>query len=125
MEENAPPPINTPPPVQPPSPPPAQAAPPLITPPPISGQMRRTGRGWMVVALVLFLLLGLSVLFNIGARITWLDLGGFRSEWRMTLLYSPNMCCDPSTTTLAPSSSLMPMAILDTTNSSSASGPLF
>jgi protease-4 len=58
MEENAPPTINTPP-----APPPA--APPMITPS-RPGPPARSGRGWMVVALVLFLLLGLSVLFNIG-----------------------------------------------------------
>jgi protease-4 len=62
MEENAPPPINTLPPA--PSPPP-QAAPPMITPP-MPGRPTRSGRGWMVLALVLFLLLGLSVLYNIG-----------------------------------------------------------
>jgi protease-4 len=61
MEENAPPPINTPPS----APPPPQAAPPMITPP-MQGRPTRSGRGWMVLALVLFLLLGLSVLYNIG-----------------------------------------------------------
>jgi protease-4 len=61
MEENAPPPINTPPS----APPPPQAAPPMITPP-MQGRPTRSGRGWMALALVLFLLLGLSVLYNIG-----------------------------------------------------------
>jgi protease-4 len=63
MEENAPPPITTPPLAPPPAPP--QAAPPQIRPNP-PAPPSRSGRGWMIVALVLFLLLGLSVLFNIG-----------------------------------------------------------
>jgi protease IV len=63
MDENVPPPISTPPPSAP-SPPPL-ATPPLITALP-AGQTRRTGRGWMIVALILFVLLGFSVLFNFG-----------------------------------------------------------
>src|SRR6266481_6189091 len=56
MEENAPPPSNTPPPVQP---------PPMLAPP-SSPQPRRRGRGWMVVAFVLFVLLAISMLYNVG-----------------------------------------------------------
>jgi len=57
MEENAPPP----------SPPPP---PPPVTPPPVIGpaltpRAPRRGRGWMVFAIILLLLLGISVLFNI------------------------------------------------------------
>jgi protease IV len=63
MEENAPPPMNTPPPAQPPAPPPTP--PPLISPVP-AARPRRGGRGWMAVAIVLFLLLILSVLYNLG-----------------------------------------------------------
>jgi protease-4 len=63
MEENAPPPISATPPAQP--PPPPLAPPPLITPPG-QGKTPRRGRGWMAVALVLFVLLGISVLYNIG-----------------------------------------------------------
>lgn len=59
MEENAPPQIRTTP------PPPPLTPPPLITPP---GQAKppTRGRGWMAVALVLFILLGISVLYNVG-----------------------------------------------------------
>jgi protease IV len=39
--------------------------PPVITPPPPARP--RKSRGWMIVAIILFLLLGLSVLFNIGS----------------------------------------------------------
>src|SRR5262249_14660149 len=60
MDENAPPPISTPP-----SPPPQMAPPPLIVPPPPAPPARR-GRGWMVLALVLLVLLGISMLFNAG-----------------------------------------------------------
>lgn len=58
MENDAMPPLNAPPP--PPLPPP-----PVITPPPPARP--RKSRGWMIVAIILFLLLGLSVLFNIGS----------------------------------------------------------
>jgi protease-4 len=63
MEENVPPPINTPPPAQPPTP--ALAPPPVIKSP-ASGQPPRRGRGWMVLALILLVLLAVSVIFNIG-----------------------------------------------------------
>jgi protease-4 len=52
MEENAPPP-----------PPPPLTPPPVIVPP-ASTPPRRRGRGWMIVALVLLVLLGISVLAN-------------------------------------------------------------
>src|SRR5215472_14889194 len=64
MEENAPLPATpTPPPSSPPPPPP-------VTPPPVIGpasapRVPRRGRGWMVFAIILLLLLGVSVLFNI------------------------------------------------------------
>src|SRR5262245_47214540 len=64
MDENAPPPFNPPPPppaVPPPPPPP----PPVIVPPPASPAPRR-GRGWMVLALVLLVLLAISFLYNLG-----------------------------------------------------------
>jgi protease-4 len=57
MDENAPPPINPPPPV---------APPPLIVPPSPTPPSRR-GRGWMVLAIVLLVLLGISMLFNAGS----------------------------------------------------------
>jgi protease-4 len=60
MDENVPPPIHTPH-----SPPPPPAAPPLMVPPPAAPPTRR-GRGWMVMALVLLVLLGISMLFNAG-----------------------------------------------------------
>src|SRR6266699_3837579 len=67
MDENTPPP----PPF---TPPPASAAPPPPPPPPIiyaqpaapAPAPPRRGRGWMVFAIVLFILLAVSVLFNIG-----------------------------------------------------------
>jgi protease-4 len=68
MEENALPPSFTPPPA---APPPAAPPPPPLTPPPVivppsSTPPRRRGRGWMIVALVLLVLLGISVLANLG-----------------------------------------------------------
>src|ERR1044071_3834833 len=57
MEENAPPP---------PPPPPPAAPPPLIVPPAVPPQRRR-GRGWMVLAIVLLVFLGISMLFNAGS----------------------------------------------------------
>jgi protease-4 len=62
MEENAPPPSYTPPPAAPPPPPPL--TPPPVIVPPASTPPRRQGRGWMVVALVLLVLLGISVFAN-------------------------------------------------------------
>jgi protease-4 len=64
MEENAPPPINNPPPAVP-TPPPQLPPPPMITPPP-PGPPRRGGRGWMVLALIFFVLLAISMLYNVG-----------------------------------------------------------
>jgi protease-4 len=61
MEENAPPPSYTPPPA---TPPPPLTPPPVIVPP-SSTPPRRRGRGWMIVALVLLVLLGMSVLANL------------------------------------------------------------
>jgi protease-4 len=63
MEENVPPPINATPPAQ---PPPAPLAPPPLIKSPASGQPPRRGRGWMVLALVLLVLLAISVILNIG-----------------------------------------------------------
>src|ERR1017187_6098732 len=62
MQENAPPPSYTPPPA---TPPPPLTPPPVIVPP-SSTPPRRRGRGWMIVALVLLVLLGFSVLVNLG-----------------------------------------------------------
>jgi protease IV len=62
MEENAPPPINPPPPAQ---PAPPTVPPPLITPM-ASAKTSRNGRGWMILAIVLFVLFGISMLFNLG-----------------------------------------------------------
>jgi protease IV len=63
MEENAPPPINP--------PPPAQPAPPTVPPPLITpmapAKTSRNGRGWMILAIVLFVLFGISMLFNLGS----------------------------------------------------------
>src|SRR5579864_8641667 len=63
MEENVPPPINATPPAQPPL---APVAPPPLIKSPASVQPPRRGRGWMVLALVLLVLLAISVIFNIG-----------------------------------------------------------
>ena len=62
MEQNEQP-SNNPPPVPPPVPP--LAAPPVITPPSSRPPAPR-GRGWMVLAIVLLVLLGISLLYNIG-----------------------------------------------------------
>jgi protease-4 len=64
MEENVPPPINAPPVQAPPAPPPSLAPPPLLKSPG-GGQPPRRGRGWMVLALVLLVFLGISLLYNI------------------------------------------------------------
>jgi protease-4 len=61
MEENAPPPSYTPPA----TPPPPPLTPPPVIVPPSSTPPRRRGRGWMIVALVLLVLLGMSVLANL------------------------------------------------------------
>ena len=63
MEENAPPLSATPPPAAPPPPP---LTPPPVIVPPSSTPPRRRGRGWMILALVLLVLLGISVLANLG-----------------------------------------------------------
>src|ERR1044071_8913212 len=68
MDENAsPPPVYTPP-----SPPPTAAPPPPLMPPPpviaapASTPPPRRGRGWMVFAIILLVLLGFSLLGNFG-----------------------------------------------------------
>jgi protease-4 len=60
MDNNDIPPLSTPP-----GPPPLPAAPPLMVAPAPSRPPRR-GRGWMIFALLLLVLLGISVLFNLG-----------------------------------------------------------
>jgi protease-4 len=60
MDTTSPPTFNSSPPPPPPPPPPPVMAPPPPSPPP------RRGRGWMIFAIVLLLLLGLSVLMNLG-----------------------------------------------------------
>src|SRR5579859_6918130 len=57
MQDTAPPPIY---------PPPPAAPPPLIVPPAPPPPPRR-GRGWMALAIVLLVLLGISMLFNAGS----------------------------------------------------------
>jgi protease-4 len=46
--------------------PPPLSSPPVIVPPSQPAAPRRRGRGWMILALVLLLLLGFSVLMNVG-----------------------------------------------------------
>jgi protease-4 len=69
MDENVPPPMNAPtwppPPAAATPPPPLHPPPPLIIPPTSTPPSRR-GRGWMVLALVLLVLLGVSFLYNLG-----------------------------------------------------------
>src|SRR5690349_4540116 len=68
MDENAPPPINAPPPVTPPpvtSPPPPLPPPPPVISPLSAPRPPRRGRGWMVLALVLLVLLAFSTLYNL------------------------------------------------------------
>jgi protease IV len=62
MEENTAPPSNIPPPE---APPPPVTPPPIIVPP-APAPARRRGRGWMVLALLLLVFLGISLLFNLG-----------------------------------------------------------
>src|ERR1039458_7533778 len=63
MEENTAPPSISPPPA---SPPPPPLHPPPVIVPPTPALPRRRGRGWMVFALIVLVLLGISVLFNLG-----------------------------------------------------------
>jgi protease IV len=64
MEDNVTPPLDA---TQPPvTPPPPAPPPPVIVPPPASAPTRQ-GRGWMFLALVLFLFLAFSMLLNLGA----------------------------------------------------------
>jgi protease-4 len=63
MDENTAPPPFTPPPAAP--PPPPLTPPPVIVPPP-PALPRRRGRGWMVFALIVLVLLGISLVFNFG-----------------------------------------------------------
>lgn len=49
----------------PPPPPPFQSPPPIITPPPGTRSPRRWG--WIIISIVLFVLLGISVLMNVGS----------------------------------------------------------
>jgi protease-4 len=63
MEELTAPPTGTPPPVA--TPPPPLTPPPIIVPP-APAPARGRGRGWMVLALSVVVLLGISLLFNLG-----------------------------------------------------------
>src|SRR5438270_13587140 len=71
MDENATPPQSTPPPsgppptMPPPPPPQMPPPPPLLTAVPMAVPSKK-GRGWMVLALILFVLLLLSGLYNVG-----------------------------------------------------------
>ena len=69
MEENAAPPPVTPPPVS--APPPPLTPPPVIVPPKPAPAPHR-GRGWMVFALIMLVMLGISLLFNLGHFLTGL-----------------------------------------------------
>src|SRR5262245_56410964 len=65
MDDNA----STPPPPLPPvaPPPPPFTPPPVISAPTPSGRPRSGGRGWMILAVILFVLLGISLLSNLGS----------------------------------------------------------
>jgi protease IV len=67
MDENTPPPSGTPPPA---ATPPPLTPPPVIVPPASAPPPRRRGRGWMIAALVLLILLGFSVLGNLSHFLT-------------------------------------------------------
>lgn len=72
MDDNAPPPANEPsippvPPVAPPPPPPAAPTPPPVIRPQPPAREPRRGRGWMLLALILLVLLIFSVLYNISS----------------------------------------------------------
>jgi protease-4 len=58
----------------PPTPPPFAAPPPVITPPP--AKPPRKSRGWMIIAIILFLLLGFSMLLNLGSFVSLANLDG-------------------------------------------------
>ncbi|TAK98911.1 MAG: signal peptide peptidase SppA [Verrucomicrobia bacterium] len=73
MDTN-PPPLNP----VPPPPPPQFSAPPIITPPPTKPP--RKSRGWMIVSIILFLLLGLSMLFNVGSIFSLANIDGARAR---------------------------------------------
>src|SRR5215467_7463178 len=84
MEENTAPPSA---PVPPPPPPPLAPAPPVIVPPSPAPPQPRKGRGWMVVAFVLFILLGLSMVWHFVGYIT----GPFRSRGHYTRTVGPKL----------------------------------
>src|SRR5437762_13449485 len=68
MEENAsPPPVQTPPPAAPSVPPPL---PPPVIMPPASTPPSRRGRGWMIFAIILLVLLAFSVLGNFSSMMS-------------------------------------------------------
>src|ERR1035438_4356041 len=73
MDENAPPPSYTQPPAAAPSaappPPPPLTPPPVIVPPSVTPPRRR-GRGWMIFALILLVLLGISMGAKLGHFLT-------------------------------------------------------
>src|SRR6266850_5009062 len=78
MDENTtpPPPVATPPPytaVTAPPPPPANPPPPLIAP--TSAPAPRRGRGWMMFAIILLVLLAISALFNLGHFVSGIGSG--------------------------------------------------
>src|ERR1017187_8723754 len=72
MEENTAPPSFTPPPAAqpPPPPPPPPLTPPPVIMPPASTPPRKRGRGWMIFAIILLVLLGCSMLVNVGHMLT-------------------------------------------------------
>src|SRR6185436_2543965 len=67
-ENSSPPPVQTPPPAVPAAPPPPPLPPPVIMPPAATPPSRR-GRGWMIFAIILLILLAFSVLGNFSSLV--------------------------------------------------------
>jgi protease IV len=91
MEENTPSSSSTPPfqATPPPPPPPPLPPPPLIAPASASQPPRR-GRGWMVFAIILLVLLGISMLFNLGSFMSAVFHGG-RSNYASPRAVGPKL----------------------------------
>jgi protease-4 len=89
MDSNLPPENNPPPPYTPPPPPPAFSQPPPIIMPMSTARPQRKGTGWMVLAIILLVLLGLSLLLNFRHALSGITRGGRATYYRSS--YGPRL----------------------------------